>query len=99
MSEEYVSVFHTPMHEQILPMKDWLEKTIGVQDEDWTPNSPEVLCAQITFKQQKHKRMFDFYAELQGITVYDTLKEYQTAQMLKFRGKVAWMDETGQSNL
>lgn len=93
MSEEYVSIFQTPAREQLPLMKDWLDKHVGVMKEDWRSSSPDVTAAQIAFDQRKHKRMFDFYAELQGITVYDTLVEYQTAQMRKLRCNVAWMDD------
>lgn len=94
MSEEYISIFQTPMTEQIPPMQSWLDKHIGFVGDSWWAKSPEVTCTQITFKRRNHKRMFDLYAELQGIAVYDTLKEYRRVQMLKWRSKVDWMDDT-----
>lgn len=77
MNEEYVSIFRTPKGEQIPPMEHWLDKHVGSMNESWRAKSPVVMCTQVMFEQRKHKRMFDLYAELQGIAVYDTLTEYK----------------------
>jgi hypothetical protein len=79
MIHEFTSIIKHPGRHNVILLQDWLDKRAGVNNLRIRAGNGGHI--RLNFTTLKHRRMFNLYAEMLGIIVYNYLGEYELAQM------------------
>jgi hypothetical protein len=90
MIDKFTSVMKPPSYANGKLLRGWLGKHVGNEWSAWAVTHSSG-CTLITFGLLKHNRMFNLYAEMIGITVYNSLEAYNAAEMERFYALTSWM--------
>ena len=83
--------------EQASKVQQWLIINCGPLNRAWTAQrmvqGGMATGFSVTFCERKHKRMFDLYMLLCGISVYSSVEDLNLGRLRKWQNSISWSPE------